>query len=258
MLRELQQRILEGLWSSEPAPEALELLSKDLKLTPAQQLSVYRGSICGSLTAALGEVYPVCRRLVGERFFAAMAGAFVRQGRSHSPDLNEYGEAFGDFLASFAPAATIPYLPDVARLEWAWHRAFYGPDCEALELDVLARGVTLADPDRVVFRIQKNATLVESPYPVHLIWQANQPDHDGEEVVDLSKGGVSLLVWRRGTDRLIEPLEPRERCLLQALAQELALGDVCLRLASAHPAADLGGLLAAAFHRGWIAGFELA
>lgn len=258
MLRELQQRIFEGLWDSAPAPEALELLSKDRTLTPAQQLSVYRGSICGSLTAALGEVYPVCRRLVGERFFGAMARAFVRKERSRSPDLNEYGQAFGDFLAGFAPAATIPYLPDVARLEWAWYWAFYGPDSQALELDVLAGGVALADPDGVVFQLQKNAALVESPYPVHLIWQANQPDHDAEEVVDLSKGRVSLLVWRRGSNRLIEPLEPRERCLLQALAQGLTLGDVCLRLASEHLAADLGGLLAAAFHRGWIACFELA
>lgn len=258
MLRELQQQILEALWSGEPAPEALELLSKDRPLTPAQQISVYRGSIYDSLTAALREVYPVCGRLVGERFFAAVARAFVRQQRSRSPDLNEYGEAFGDFLAGFAPTATLPYLPDVARLEWAWHRAFYGPDSEAPELDVLATAVAMADPDRVVFQLQKNGTLVESPYPVQLIWQANQPDHDGEEVVDLSKGGVSLLVWRRGTDRLIEPLEPRERCLLQALAEGLTLGDVCLRLASGHPAADLGGLLAAAFHCGWIAGFELA
>jgi hypothetical protein len=258
MLRELQQCMLEGLWSSEPAPEALELLSKDHTLTPEQQLSVYRGSICGSLTKALSEVYPVCRRLVGERFFAAVAGAFVRQERSRSPDLNEYGETFGDFLAGFAPAAMLPYLPDVARLEWAWHRAFHGADSAPLELDVLAREVALADPDRVVFRLQKNAILVESPYAVHLIWQANQPDHDGEEVVDLSRGGASLLVWRRGTNRLIEPLEPRERCLLQALAHGLALGDVCLRLASEHPEVDLGVLLAAAFHRGWIAGFELA
>jgi len=258
MLREMQRRMIESLWNSDPAPEALKLLSTDRALTPAQQLSVYRGSICGSLTKALSEVYPVCRRLVGETFFGALARAFVRQERSRSPDLNEYGGAFGDFLGGFAPAATLPYLPDVARLEWEWHRAFYGPDSEALELDALARGVAPADPDRVVFQLQKNATLVASPYPVHLIWQANQPDHDGEGVVALSQGGVSLLVWRRGTDRLIEPLEPREWCLLQALAQGLTLGDVCLRLTSEHPAADLGGLLAAAFHRGWIAGFELA
>jgi hypothetical protein len=123
---------------------------------------------------------------------------------------------------------------------------------------VLARGEALAEPDRVVFQLQKNATLVESPYPVDLIWQPNQPDQDGEEVVDLSKGGVSLLVWRRGTNRLIEPLEPRERCLLQALAHGLTLGDVSVRLASEHPTSDLGALLAAAFHRGWIARFELA
>lgn len=258
MLRELQQRILDALWSGEPSADMLALLREDRPLGPAEQLAVYRGSIRSSVTAALSELYPVCRRLVGERFFAAAAAAFILRERSRSPDLNDYGAAFADFLSAFAPAATLSYLPDVARLEWAWHRAFYGPDSEGMALDALARALAVADPDRVVLHFQENASLVESPYPVHMIWQANQPGRDGEDVVDLSKGGVSLLVWRRGPDRLMEPLEPCERCLLRALAEGLPLGDVCLRLASEHPAADLGGLLAAALGRGWLAGFGLA
>lgn len=241
-----------------PSAHALALLREDLPLGPAEQLSIYRGSIRSSLTAALGEVYAVCRRLVGERFFSATAAAFILQERSLSPDLNDYGAAFADFLDAFAPAATLPYLPDVARLEWAWHRAFYGPDSEAMDPDALRRASAAADPGRVLFHLQQNASLVESRYPVHRIWQANQHDRNGEEVVDLSKGGVSLLVWRRGPDRLMEPLEPSERCLLRALAEGLALGDVCVRLASEHPAANPGGSLAAGLRRGWLAGFALA
>lgn len=258
MLRELQQRMLAALWSGEPSADTLALLREDRPLAPAEQLTVYRGSIRSSVTAALSDVYPVCRRLVGERFFGAAAAAFIMRERSRSPDLNEYGGAFADFLSTFAPAATLSYLPDVARLEWAWHRAFYMPDSEAMAVDDLARALAVGDPDRVVFHLQKNASLVESPYPVQLIWQANQPGRDGEDVVDLSKGGASLLVWRRGPNRLMEPLEPCERCLVRALAEGLALGDVCLRLASEHPAVDLGGLLAAALGRGWLAGFGLA
>jgi len=257
MLRELQRGILAGLWNGERAPEVLELLSEGPALTPAEQLAVYRGSISSSLTAALAAVYPVCRRLVGERFFTAAAARFIRQEPSRSPDLNDYGEAFGAFLAGFAPAAVVPYLPDVARIEWAWHRAFYGPDSGTIDMDLLARAVVEADPERVRFRLPKNATLIESPFPIHRIWQANQPDHDGEEVIDLSKGGASLLVWRRELTRLIEPLEPKESCLLHAFAEGLTLGDACLRLSSEHPTADMGGLLAAAIRRGWLSAFEL-
>lgn len=258
MLLDLQRRILEGLLAPGGAPEALELLSGDRALSPSQQLAVYRDSIDSTLLAALGEVYPVCRRLVGERFFTTAAMAFIRLAPSRSPDLNDYGEGFGAFLAGFPPAVALPYLPDVARLEWAWHRAFYGPDSDVIERDALAAAVAEADPERVVFRLAPTAALIESPFPIDLIWQANQPGSAAEEVVDVSTGGVQLLVWRSEQGRHIDPLAPPDWCLLHAVAQGLALGDVCVRVTSAHPAANVGSLLASAIRRGWLAGFDLS
>jgi hypothetical protein len=208
--------------------------------------------------AALGEVYPVCRRLVGERFFTAAATAFIRGVPSRSPDLNDCGEGFGAFLAGFPPAVALPYLPDVARLEWAWHRAFYGPDSDAIDRDALAAAAAGADPEPIVFRLARTAALIESPFPIDLIWRANQPGSPAEDVIDLSRGGVQLLVWRNEQGRHLEPLAEPDWCLLQAVAQGLPLGDVCLRVTSAHPAADVGRLLASALRRGWLAGFELS
>ena len=44
---------------------------------------------------------------------------FVRGHASTSGDLNVYGDEFGEFLADYPHAANLPYLADVARLEWA-------------------------------------------------------------------------------------------------------------------------------------------
>jgi len=41
--------------------------------------------------------------------------------------LAEYGDGFADFLAGFAPAQSLPYLADVARLEWAINAAYHAP-----------------------------------------------------------------------------------------------------------------------------------
>jgi hypothetical protein len=95
-------------------------------------------------------------------------------------------------------------------------------------------------------------------FPVHLIWQANQPGFPGDGVVDLGKGAIRLLVWRRRQARHIEPLASPEWHLLRAVPEGLTLGEVCLRVAAAHPVADLGRLLALAIHRGWFAGFDLS
>jgi hypothetical protein len=256
MLRELQLEILEGLLDEGRAPVAIERLSEERPLTPAQQLTIYRRSVASTLAATLAEVYPVCRRLVGERFFGAAAAAYVRVARSRSPDLNEYGDGFGSFLAGFAPAASLPYLPDVARLEWAWHRAFHAPDDGAIDMDVLASSVASADPERVVFRLPRSATLLDSPYPIDRIWQVNQSDHRGDETVDLSSGGVRLLVRRHGLAPCMESLSEPESHFLRAVAEGLDLGDICLGLSQEHPGTDEGRLLAAAITRGWVSGFE--
>ena len=64
-------------------------------------------------------------KLVGEGFFRYAASQFIRQYPSKSGDLNEFGYEFPEFLETFEPAAKLNYLPDVARLELAYHEAYY-------------------------------------------------------------------------------------------------------------------------------------
>ena len=43
------------------------------------------------------------------------------------PVLAEYGAGFPDFVADYEPARGLPYLADVARLDWALNVAFHSP-----------------------------------------------------------------------------------------------------------------------------------
>lgn len=51
------------------------------------------------------EIYPICERLVGEPFFAAMAGRYASAHASTSPDLGDYGSELPAFLRAFTPMA---------------------------------------------------------------------------------------------------------------------------------------------------------
>ena len=51
----------------------------------------YQGSVKGKLIRCLQEIYPVCERLVGEPFFAAMASRYASEHASTSPDLGDCG-----------------------------------------------------------------------------------------------------------------------------------------------------------------------
>ncbi|MCA1863003.1 DUF692 family protein [Janthinobacterium sp. HSC-3S05] len=138
-----------------------------------QRFSLYRGNLSATWRRTLGHAYPVVLALVGEAFFAGLARAYGRQYPSDSADLNEFGARFADFLASFPHVATLPYLPDMARLEWAVHLAHYAADAQGLAPESLAA----LHPDQLEarrFRLHPACALLASSWQVAALWQAHQ------------------------------------------------------------------------------------
>lgn len=256
MLRELQESFLKGLFSREAAAAIVAEID-DTHRSAGSQLEVYRESIMGGMMNALGEVYPVCRRLVGERFFDAMARRYVERHRSFTPDLTDYGAAFAEFTDGFVPAQSLPYLADVARLEWRWHRVFNSPDIEPLDLSRLAR-LEEAQHATIVWRLAPEAGLLQSQFPVDRIWQANQPQQHDVPVVSLEEGAVQLLVWRRGLTMRIERVSDTQRLFLHAVADALPFGELCVEIMRAVPGVEPGALLVEAIEAGQIVSFDLA
>lgn len=106
-------------------------------IAPLHRLSIYRNTFTQTLIRALRLSYPAVDRLVGAAFFDAAAADFVVQHPPRSSYLDEFGGDFAAFLEQFAPAASVPYLADVARLEWAVSRALHAPDAEPLSVAAL-------------------------------------------------------------------------------------------------------------------------
>jgi hypothetical protein len=221
-LLELQSAFARGVL--DPADAAvLAHLCGARGMDAAAGLAVYRNNTFSNYRAALREAYPVIRRLVGDGFFDQAADDYVRITPSHFGDINLYGDAFGAFLSGYPGARELAYLPDVARLEWACHRAFGADDAAPLDIARLA-AVPEERLDELRFTLHPSAALVDSPWPILAIWRANQPHFDGEPSVDLTAGGARLLVLRRGHDVDLEPLAAAERAMLAALAAGARLG----------------------------------
>ncbi len=138
----------------------------------AQRYGVYRNNVVVSLIEALGAAFPVVRALVGEDFFSAMARDFVRASPPQSPVLSTYGDEFPDFIALFAPAASLPYLADVARLELLRLGAYHAADADALTpADFTRLGVERLIDARV--RLHPALRLLSSPYAIASMWRAH-------------------------------------------------------------------------------------
>jgi hypothetical protein len=190
-------------------------------LLPAGRLAIYRNHVRLSLTAALAATFPVVARLVGEDFFAGLAGGYLRSRPPAGPVLAEYGAGFADHIAAEPAASGLPYLADVARLEWALNVAWQAASGPALQPGDFGRLAT-ADPQAVTIVFQAGTTLLQSRWPVDLIWRANQPGA-GELDVALDGGGVALLVFRGVDDAGFVVLGAEESRFVAALISGASL-----------------------------------
>ncbi len=239
-LRDLQEGFAAAVLADADSAFSAELV--DGRFPGQRRLQVYRNNVFASLTAALSAVYPVVTRLVGEGFFGYAADSYLRQYPAVSGNLHDVGHAFADFLQRFPAAATLPYLADVARLEWAWHQAFHG--AEHAPLDPLTLAAVAAERHSDLrFYLHPTAHLVASDYPILRIWQANQADDAGDGQVDLAAGSEQVIVLRPHMTVEILPLSRGEYTLLQCLAAGTSLGTACDMAFGQDPALDLGGVL---------------
>lgn len=102
-----------------------------------KRFGVYRNNVAVGLKAALANIFPVTRDLVGERFFSALAQEYISHEPPQSPVLTKYGHGFPNFIAGFGPARDLFFLKDVATLERLWLDAYHAADAAPLDANTL-------------------------------------------------------------------------------------------------------------------------
>lgn len=167
---QLQGAFSDALFDAAHEPRVLAHIKAD-----GARLALYRGNLTATWDKVLSSAYPVIRALLGAEFFAPLARAYGIARPSNNADLNQFGDQFAQFLAGFDHVAQYPYLPDMARLEWALHRAHYAPDAAALTAQALA-ALAPEQFEHARFGLHPACTLIQSPWAVLPLWFAHQDD----------------------------------------------------------------------------------
>lgn len=151
---------------------------------PGPRFAVYRNNLVVSLVDALADTYPVVQEMVGVEFFRAMAREFVRLQPPSSPVLAHYGAGFAEFIAAFPPAASLPYLPDLARLEMMRVEVYHAAD------------------DAPAMRVLHSRHAVASLWSAHQVNDVDaalaQVDPAVAEIALVLRNGLDVLVMRIG------------------------------------------------------------
>ena len=215
------------------------------------RFDVHRNNVSHARIDTLRSIYPVVQKLVGEQFFTAMAREFIERNPPTSPLLFRYGGNFPDFVSGFPPAETVPYLADVARIEWSRLQAYHARDAEPVSIEALT-DVATDDLPALQLRLHPSLGVVRSNWPVFSIWM-NSLDPDEERPVDMDEG-QSVLILRAGLQVQTELLPDGAELFINELGKGTPMGQAA-EIAHAHaPGFDLGAQLGMLFQNGGVVG----
>ena len=209
-----QQALLDALlaWPADVAINNIAACAIDPR---ARGLKAYQANGHMLAQRALPAVYPVVTQLLGEESFSGLARALWHAQPPVRGDIACWGDGLAAFLQTSEQLQDEPYLPDVARAEWALHQCAGAAD-RAADLSTLAL-LTTENPASLGILLAPGCAFVRSAWPIASILGAHL-----EGQPSLQEAGAQLracvaqdvVVWRAG-------LKPRFRLALDGEVQAL-------------------------------------
>lgn len=220
------------------------------------RLAVYRNNVVSSLVDALAETHLVVRELVGDEFFRAMAAVFVRQHPPRSRILVHYGDEFAEFLEQFEPAAALPYLADVARLERARVFAYHCIDAPVAGAEQITRALSSGDRiGQIRFDWHPSLAVLESRFAIVSLFAA----HQGLLSISAVDPGIAetAVVVRDGFEVVVLHAPPGTAAFVAASRRGAVLTDAAEQARHSDAAFDLSVVLATLNNHGAIQSIHL-
>lgn len=233
-----------GLSKSDDMQEAaaLHFCGND-RLTPSEQVDIYRQQFWLRHTSALVEDFPGLTGLLGQKAWEPIVESYLQTKGYDVFALKNLGERLTEHLSTldentFASLGISSLLArEMAALEWAYIRAFDLGDEPPLSAEKLAK----IPPDAwssARFVLSRTLTLFRFDYPVADI--RRRLKNSGDRVVneEFEKAPHNLVVYRRDGTLWDKRVSNAAFLLLEQFSQGMALVPACEATISADPNAE--------------------
>ncbi len=222
----------------------------DIVPDAARRLAIHKTTIKVGLGQTLVNVFPALRRVVGHPTFATLMSDFIAAAPPRHPVLSTYGRGFPAFVAMQPISASLPYLQDLARVEWARQEAYLAADAPILDTGWLDTENAEA-LSTLQLRLHPATRVISSPFPVHRIWRVNQPDVDEKDIpaVDMT-ADEHVIVTRPGNEVVTRAVSHADATLVRAVAGGASLGAAVEAAFARAPDFDVMQALAGHFANG--------
>jgi len=185
---------------------------------------VYSSGYLTRITEALENDYPATRRVMGPGPFASLIHRYLGAHPPRSFDLRCAGEQLASFLKHDPLVGKLPFLPDLAHLEWLLAEAFLAKDPAPL----LWSDLQAMDPETVsdlCLVLNPGTIVIRSPWPLIDIWGLKDKT-DGEVSLEIAGRPSVVLVFRNGLKALCRHIDEFDARIVQAAAEGASLAEI--------------------------------
>ncbi len=222
-LQEVQRWLKSKILPTSQTPSGTAAVELDSPGT--ERLGVYAQGYLARVEEALAEVYEAVRHVVGRSPFHELAQSYAQRYPSSDYNLSLVGRRLPEYLADCTLTRELPFLPDLARLEWLVAQAFHAFEQPPLEAARLAAW-SLEDWEQAQVIFQSSVRCIASAWPILDIWQSRGKPV-AEIRIELINRPQQVLVARQGVQVRCELLDAPQHALLQALLAGQPLGEAC-------------------------------
>ena len=175
-------------------------------------------------TEALAMTYKHTLALVGEDFFNAVSREFIIKHPPTENNIISYGSGFNAFLETLTQLESMPYIAEMAKLEWLIEQTSNSPiSQQTLDLQKLA----LVPENSLAclrFEVPSEVALFSSTQDIYQLYQMLT----NNAVVETDLNKACYLALKKHPDFRVEliPLEKQQFLLLQQLTAGKSLGQI--------------------------------
>jgi hypothetical protein len=222
-LQAQQQSLVKALFARPGETAARQALLPQLDTSGAQTqrgLQAYQANGHAVAERSLRAAYPVIDMMLGGDSFNALARDLWQRHPPARGDLALWGQALPVLLSSSTQLVDVPYLADVARVEWALHRAAFAVDAQP-DPASFAR-LAAEDPDTLTLTLAPGTEVIASRFPIASLVLAHRHENPTlqEAARRLQQGQAeSAVVWRCGLKPEIAPCAGPAASLMRCLLQ---------------------------------------
>ena len=199
-------------------------------LIPGQErLAVYAEGYRVRFRDGVSEVYEAIRWILGESQFAELVKNYSLKYPSRDTNLSFVGKYLPEFISTLPLAKQLPFIMDLAKLEWQLCGAFHAFDKIPVSPDELSK----LSPEALTqgrFIFQASLFTITSDWPILDIWKSRKKSRE-EVNLNLEGRPQCIMGYRCGVKIECCLLENWQFQTLEGLKAGLNLEMVCEKLA---------------------------